>query len=76
MHKQIKIRIFPDGHIQAEIEGIKGKKCTDYINIIEEILQAEVIDSDYTPEYYDSEVVSDIKERKEIEKSIHNNKNW
>lgn len=55
MAKQIKIQIFQDGTVQAAVEGIKGKRCTNYIKIIEELLEANIIDSDYTPEYYESE---------------------
>jgi Protein of unknown function (DUF2997). len=55
--KKIQLRIYPDGTVQANVEGIKGKKCTDYIKIIEDILDAEVIDSEYTPEYYESEKI-------------------
>lgn len=55
MAKQLKIQIFQDGQIQAEVLGIKGKKCTDYISILEELLEAETIDSEYTPEYYEKE---------------------
>lgn len=58
MDKKINIRIFPDGTVKAEVEGIKGKKCTDYIKIIEELLEAETVDSDYTPEYYESEILN------------------
>jgi hypothetical protein len=58
MTKRIKLQIFSDGRIQADIEGIKGKKCTDYIRILEEILDAETVDSSYTPEYYESNVVT------------------
>lgn len=58
MDKKINIRIFPDGTVQAEVEGVKGKKCTDYIKIIEELLEAETVDSDYTPEYYESEILN------------------
>lgn len=57
MSKKINIRIFPDGKVQAEVEGVKGKNCTDYIKIIEEILKAETVDSEYTPEYYESESI-------------------
>lgn len=52
MTKRIKVKIFPDGQIQAEISGFKGKKCTDYISVLEEMLDAETIDSEATPEYY------------------------
>ncbi len=57
MGKKIQLRIYPDGTVRANVEGIKGKKCTDYIKIIEDILDAEVIDSEYTPEYYESEKI-------------------
>lgn len=56
MSRTITIQIFPDGKVQAEVNGVKGKSCTDYIKIIEEILEAETSDSDYTPEYYESEI--------------------
>ena len=55
MTKRIQIQIFPDGSIQAEVQGVKGKRCTDYIKILEEILDAETVDSDYTPEFYETE---------------------
>jgi len=55
MPKRINIQIFPNGRIQAEIHGVKGKKCTDYIRILEEILDAKTVDSDYTPEYYENQ---------------------
>jgi hypothetical protein len=57
MTKQIKIQIYPDGRVQADIAGIKGMKCTDYIRILEEILDAEAVDSSYTPEYFQTEEV-------------------
>ncbi len=59
MAKKIQIRIFPDGKINAETKGIKGKNCTDYLKIIEELLQAKIVSSDYTEEYYqkDEQVV-------------------
>ncbi|WP_462410815.1 DUF2997 domain-containing protein [Neobacillus sp. Marseille-QA0830] len=55
MAKQLRIQIFQDGHIQAEVQGVKGKKCTDYISLLEELLGAETIESEYTPEYYEVE---------------------
>jgi Protein of unknown function (DUF2997) len=55
MSKQLRVQIFQDGQIQAEVLGIKGKKCTDYISILEELLEAETIDSEYTSEYYETE---------------------
>ena len=59
LSKQIKLKIFPDGQVQAEVLGFRGKKCADYISILEQLLDAETIDSERTPEYYleDSEVL-------------------
>lgn len=59
MSKQIKLKILPDGQVQAEVLGFRGKKCTDYISILEQLLDAEAIDSERTPEYYmeESEVL-------------------
>jgi hypothetical protein len=56
MAKHIVIKISPSGEVQAETEGIKGKRCTDYIAVLENILKAKVADSAYTPEYYEPEI--------------------
>ncbi|WP_124728306.1 DUF2997 domain-containing protein [Staphylospora marina] len=65
MKKRVKIRLFPDGTIQAEVEGVKGKRCTDYIGILEELLEAETVDSDFTPEYYEEEEVHEQTEQQQ-----------
>lgn len=52
MKNQIQIRIYPDGKIEAATHGIKGKKCTDYIQILEQILESRTKESKYTDEYY------------------------
>ncbi|MBM4139934.1 MAG: DUF2997 domain-containing protein [Nitrospira sp.] len=57
MKKRVQIRIYPDGRIQAETQGIKGKACTDYIRVLEELLDAEAYTSSYTPEYYEEQTV-------------------
>jgi hypothetical protein len=55
--KTIKLRIFPDGRVQADVQGVKGKACTNYLGILEELLDAEVTESSYTPEYFESQSV-------------------
>jgi len=50
--KQLKIRLFPDGQIQAETNGIKGEACTDYIKTLEKLLNAQTVESVFTKEYY------------------------
>jgi hypothetical protein len=55
MPKRIQLRVYPDGRIEAEVQGVKGTSCTDYIAVLEELLQAETIESAYTPEYFERE---------------------
>ena len=54
--KQLKIRIYPDGSVQAKTEGIRGKACTEYIAMLEQMLEARAVDSEYTAEYYQTNV--------------------
>lgn len=51
MGKQIQLRIYPDGKIEAKTLGIKGKKCVDYIQVLEQMLKAKTVESAYTEEY-------------------------
>ena len=53
--KKIRVQIFSDGTIKADVMGIKGKSCTDYIEVLEQLLDAEIVDSEYTAEYYETE---------------------
>lgn len=55
MSEKIQIRILKDGTIETVTNGIKGKKCVDYISILEDLLDAETIESTYTSEYYETE---------------------
>ncbi|MBN2566151.1 MAG: DUF2997 domain-containing protein [Candidatus Eisenbacteria bacterium] len=67
MSKTIKVLIHRDGSVRVDIQGIKGKTCTDYIRLLEEVLDAEAIESAYTPEYLESEVlVLDETDRQEL----------
>lgn len=53
--KKIKLRIYTDGKIEAETNGIKGKACLDYISILEALTGATTVDSDFTAEYHQTE---------------------
>lgn len=52
---QIEIKIKPDGKIEAETFGVKGKKCMDYLKMIEKLTNAKIYDSDYTADYFEEE---------------------
>lgn len=59
MAKQIKIRVYPDGKIESETIGIKGKSCLNYIEEIEQLTGAKTIQSEFTEEYHQQEVYND-----------------
>lgn len=52
--KRIVLRIYDDGRVNAEVQGIQGKSCSDYIGMIEDILSAETVQSRFTNEYLSS----------------------
>lgn len=60
MSKQIKIRVYPDGRIESYTEGVKGKSCLGYIKDIENLTGAKTVKSEFTEEYYQSEVQNTI----------------
>ncbi|MBS4218455.1 DUF2997 domain-containing protein [Bacillus sp. FJAT-49711] len=53
--KKLTIKITEDGKIFAETIGIKGAECMEYIELLEELLDAQIVDSAYTAEYYETE---------------------
>lgn len=63
MGKQIQIRIYPDGKIESQTVNIKGKTCLKCIKLLESLLDAKVVDSEFTSEYYET---SNILEEIEI----------
>ena len=61
---KMKIRLLPDGTIQMETEGIKGKKCMDYAKVLERLADAKVYQMEKTEEYYQQEILElDEKQR-------------
>ncbi|MCR5260515.1 MAG: DUF2997 domain-containing protein [Candidatus Gastranaerophilales bacterium] len=55
MAKKIKIKISPNGELKIETQGIKGKKCEEYAQIIEKLADLKVVSKEYTDEYYEEE---------------------
>jgi len=62
---QIKLRIFPDGRVEAEIVGISGTGCMKLIPLVEQLVGGETIDSQRTANYFQQETVG--SETPEIE---------
>lgn len=55
MGKQLVIKIKPDGTVESQTRNIKGKACEKYISVLERLADGKTIDSDYTPEFYETE---------------------
>lgn len=65
--QQIIVRIAPDGAIQAETRGIKGPACMNYIEILEDMLDATTVSSAFTSEYTETANT----EQNEIRRDLH-----
>ena len=53
--KQLKIKLLPNGEIQMETIGIKGKKCLDYVEMLKLLADAKITEQQLTNEYYEQE---------------------
>lgn len=52
MTKRLRVFLHPDGRIEAETLGIKGKACVEYIDLLEQMLDAVTVESSYTADFY------------------------
>lgn len=61
IQKRIQINVGSDGNIKAETLGIHGAKCLDYVSVLEDLLDAQSVESHFTADYTknESETVSD-----------------
>jgi hypothetical protein len=64
--KTIVVRITKDGGISAETHGLTGDACLPYIAILGEVLDAEVVDSHATADYY-ADAVEDVVDLPTVE---------
>ena len=64
--KQLKIKISPNGQIEAETIGIKGKACLKYIAELERMANAVTRDSEFTKEYYETEELLQTQTEQEV----------
>lgn len=64
--KQIKMRILPNGEIEAETKGMKGKTCLKYIAEIERMANAVTQDSEFTKEYLETDELENMNLDQEV----------
>lgn len=60
MNEQIIVRIGADGAIQAETKGMKGAECLHSLELLEQLLDAQVTSSAFTDEYTQSATTNEI----------------
>lgn len=65
-NKKLKIKLLPNGEIQMTTEGVKGKKCLDYVKLLEVLTDSKVQTQEFTAEYYEAE------EQERINNSLYN----
>ena len=56
----------PNGEIQTETIGVKGKKCLDYIEVLKQLVNARITDTQYTQEFYETENTVSTDNNQEI----------
>ena len=52
---KLKIKLLPNGEIQMETQGVKGKKCLDYIDVLKKLVDVKITDTQLLQEYYETE---------------------
>ena len=64
--KKLKIKLLPNGEIQMETHGVKGKKCLDYIDVLKKLVDVRILDTQYSQEYYETETEISTGDNSEI----------
>lgn len=67
---QIILKISPDGQIKAETVGAKGKQCTKYIGVIENLTDAHVTDSEFTSEFLEEAISAGVENNAVVEEDV------
>jgi hypothetical protein len=68
--RRIVVTLGRDGTVRAETVGIQGKDCLDAIPLLEDLLDAEAIDSSLTGDYYTTSASTDAKARTRLREEL------
>ncbi|MGI5237319.1 DUF2997 domain-containing protein [Dactylosporangium sp. CA-139066] len=49
--KRLVVTVAADGTVSAQTEGITGSKCLHYVAVLEDLLAAQTVHSEYTADY-------------------------
>lgn len=66
MSKKLKIRLLPNGEIQMETIGVKGKECLNYIELLQKLADIRISKTELKEEYYETEAENTNLENAEI----------
>lgn len=66
---RIVVTVAGDGTVSAETVGVTGPACLDYIEVLEDLLDARTVHSAYTAEYEQAAV--DVTDRQELRNVDH-----
>ena len=66
MSKKMIIKLSPNGEIQMTTQGVKGKKCLDYLEVFKKLVKVNIIDTKLTDEYYETETELTTDNQEEI----------
>ncbi|WP_433208423.1 DUF2997 domain-containing protein [Dactylosporangium sp. CS-047395] len=56
--KHIVVTVAEDGTVSAETHGITGSKCLDYVALLEDLLAAQTVHSEYTRDFHATNTVT------------------
>ncbi len=51
MAEELEVEIDSEGRVRVLTQGIKGKKCLDWVEVFRQLLSGQVEDQYLTPEY-------------------------
>lgn len=61
--QQIVVSIAPDGTIAAETFGMAGSECLDYVDVLEDLLDATAVHSEFTSAFHEKATVDQHESR-------------
>jgi len=70
MNKRIRFEITADGEIHVKTLGMDDASCLDYIEVFERLLDAETIDSDFTQEFINKQILRKEEDQIDVEEDI------
>ena len=63
---ELHVTVGPDGVVSAETRNVTGAACLDYVAVLEDLLQASAVDSNYTADYSRTTTAEELDVRDEL----------